>query len=290
MQLYKIVEKQILAPNIFSMDILAPRVASSAKPGQFVIVIADETGERVPLTICDYDKEKGTVQIVVQSMGSSTKKLAKLEEGEFVKDFVGPLGMPSEFVDEDLEELKKKRILFVAGGVGTAPVYPQVKWLKEHGVNVDVIMGAKNKDLVILEEKLKSVSGNLYVCTDDGSYGFHGMVTKYIEELVNNQGKEYDICIAIGPMIMMKFVALTTKTLNIPTVVSLNPIMVDGTGMCGACRVTVGGETKFACVHGPEFDGHLVDFDEALKRQTQYKPEEAKKDEAYECKIEEGSN
>lgn len=290
MQLYKIVEKQILAPNIFSMDILAPRVANSAKPGQFVIVIADETGERVPLTICDYDKEKGTVQIVVQSMGSSTKKLAKLEEGEYVKDFVGPLGMPSEFVEEDLEELKKKRILFVAGGVGTAPVYPQVKWLKEHGVDADVIIGAKNKDLVILEEKLKSASGNLYVCTDDGSYGFHGMVTKYIEELVNNQGKEYDVCIAIGPMIMMKFVALTTKTLNIPTVVSLNPIMVDGTGMCGACRVTVGGETKFACVHGPEFDGHIVDFDEALKRQTQYKPEEAKKDEAYECKIEEGSN
>ncbi|MDR7855795.1 sulfide/dihydroorotate dehydrogenase-like FAD/NAD-binding protein [Tissierella sp.] len=288
--MYKIVEKQILAPNIFSMDILAPRVANSAKPGQFVIVIADETGERVPLTICDYDKEKGTVQIVVQSMGSSTKKLAKLEEGEYVKDFVGPLGMPSEFVEEDLEELKKKRILFVAGGVGTAPVYPQVKWLKEHGVDADVIIGAKNKDLVILEEKLKSASGNLYVCTDDGSYGFHGMVTKYIEELVNNQGKEYDVCIAIGPMIMMKFVALTTKTLNIPTVVSLNPIMVDGTGMCGACRVTVGGETKFACVHGPEFDGHIVDFDEALKRQTQYKPEEAKKDEAYECKIEEGSN
>ena len=288
MQLYKIVEKEILAPNIFSMDILAPRVASSAKPGQFVIVIADETGERVPLTICDYDEEKGTVQIVVQAMGSSTKKLATFEKGEYVKDFVGPLGVPSEFVNEDLEELKKKRMLFVAGGVGTAPVYPQVRWLHEHGVEADVIMGAKTKDLVILEDKLRSVAGNLYVATDDGSYGFHGLVTNYIEELVNNQGKEYDVCVAIGPMIMMKFVALTTKKLNIPTIVSLNPIMVDGTGMCGACRVTVGNETKFACVHGPEFDGHLVDFDEALKRQTQYKTEEVVKNEAYECKLEEG--
>lgn len=287
--MYKIVEKEILAPNIFSMDILAPRVANSANPGQFVIVIADETGERVPLTICDYDKEKGTVQIVVQSMGSSTKKLANFEKGDYVKDFVGPLGIPSEFVNEDLEELKKKRMLFVAGGVGTAPVYPQVKWLHEHGVEADVIMGAKNKDLVILEDKLRSVAGNLYVATDDGSYGFHGLVTNYIEELVNNQGKEYDVCIAIGPMIMMKFVALTTKKLNIPTIVSLNPIMVDGTGMCGACRVTVGNETKFACVHGPEFDGHLVDFDEALKRQGQYKTEEVKKDEANACKIEGGA-
>lgn len=286
--MYKIVEKEVLAPNIFSMDILAPRVASSAKPGQFVIVIADETGERVPLTICDYDEEKGTVQIVVQSMGSSTKKLAKFEKGDSVKDFVGPLGVPSEFVNEDLEELKKKRMLFVAGGVGTAPVYPQVRWLHEHGVEADVIMGAKTKDLVILEDKLRSVAGNLYVATDDGSYGFHGLVTNYIEELVNNQGKEYDVCVAIGPMIMMKFVALTTKKLNIPTIVSLNPIMVDGTGMCGACRVTVGNETKFACVHGPEFDGHLVDFDEALKRQTQYKTEEVVKNEAYECKLEEG--
>ncbi len=286
--MYKIVEKEILAPNIFSMDILAPRVASSANPGQFVIVIADETGERVPLTICDYDKEKGTVQIVVQSMGSSTKKLAVLEKGDYVKDFVGPLGVPSEYVNEDIEDLKKKRILFVAGGVGTAPVYPQVKWLHERGVEADVIMGAKTKDLVILEDKLRSVAGNLYVATDDGSYGFHGLVTNYIEELVNNQGKEYDVCIAIGPMIMMKFVALTTKKLNIPTIVSLNPIMVDGTGMCGACRVTVWNETKFACVHGPEVDGHLVDFDEALKRQGQYKTEEIKKDEAYKCQLEEG--
>ena len=279
MQLYKIVKKEILAPNIFSMDVLAPRVAKSAKPGQFVIVIADETGERVPLTICDYDAEEGTVQIVVQSMGSTTKRMAVYEEGDYFQDFVGPLGVPSEYISEDIEELKKKKILFVAGGVGTAPVYPQVKWLHEHGVEADVIMGAKTKDLVILEDKLKAVSGNLYVATDDGSYGFKGLVTNYIEELVNNQGKEYDLCVAIGPMIMMKFVTLTTKKLGIPTVVSLNPIMVDGTGMCGACRVTVGDETKFACVDGPEFDGHLVDFDEALRRQGQYKKEEVIKDE-----------
>ena len=279
--MYKIVEKEILAPNIFSMDILAPRVAKSAQPGQFVIVIANETGERLPLTICDYDAEKGTVQIVVQTMGSSTKKLDALQKGDSVQEFVGPLGVPSSYVNEDLEELRKKKILFVAGGVGTAPVYPQVKWLHENGVKVDVIMGAKNKDLVILEDKLASVSENLYVATDDGSYGFKGLVTNYIEELVNNQGKEYDLCIAIGPMIMMKFVALTTKKLDIPTVVSLNPIMVDGTGMCGACRVTVGGETKFACVDGPEFDGHIVDFDEAMKRQGQYKTEEIKKDDCH---------
>lgn len=283
--MYKIMKKELLAPNIFSMDILAPRVASSAQPGQFVIVIADETGERVPLTICDYDEEVGTVQIVVQAMGSSTKKLAKFEEGDSVQDFVGPLGTPSAYVNEDIEELKKKNILFVAGGVGTAPVYPQVRWLKNNGVKVDVILGAKTKDLVILEEKLGSVAENLYIATDDGSYGFKGMVTNYIEELVNNQGKKYDLCVAIGPMIMMKFVALTTEKLGIPTVVSLNPIMVDGTGMCGACRVTIDGETKFACVDGPEFDGHLVDFDEALQRQGQYKKEEKKKAEGSTCQI-----
>ncbi len=288
--MYKIVKKEILAPNIFSMDILAPRVANSAKPGQFVIVIADEKGERVPLTICDYDKEAGTVQIVVQAMGCSTKAMALYEEGQYFKDFVGPLGMPSEFVNEDIEELKKKKLLFIAGGVGTAPVYPQVKWLREHGVEADVIMGAKTKDIIILEDKLRSVAGNLYVATDDGSYGFHGLVTNCLEDLVNNQGKKYDVCVSIGPMIMMKFVALTTKKLNIRTIVSLNPIMVDGTGMCGACRVTVGNETKFACVDGPEFDGHLVDFDEALRRQTQYKAEEAHKNEVYTCKIEEGKN
>lgn len=283
--MYKIVKKEVLAPEIYSMDIEAPRVAKSAQPGQFVIVINDEKGERIPLTICDYDVTRGTVQIVVQAMGKSTKDLFQLDAGFAVKDFVGPLGEPSAFVDMDIEELKEKKFLFVAGGVGAAPVYPQAKWFHDHGLKCDIILGAKNKDMVILEEKLFSVADNLYVCTDDGSYGFHGMVTHYIEELIENQGKEYDHVVAIGPMIMMKFVALTTEKYDIPTTVSLNPIMVDGTGMCGACRVSVGGETKFACVHGPEFDGHVVDFDEALKRQTQYADLEAADN--YDFKIEE---
>ena len=285
--MYKIVEKKELAPNIYSIDVLAPRVASSAQPGQFVIVIADEEGERVPLTICDYDKDRGTVNIVIQAMGCSTKKMVSFEEGEYFKDFVGPLGKPSDYVNMDLEELKKTKYIFIAGGVGAAPVYPQVKWFHERGIDVDVIVGAKNKDLVILEDKIRAVAGNLYIATDDGSYGFNGMVTACLEDLVENQGKKYDQCISIGPMIMMKFVSLLTEKLNIPTVVSLNPIMVDGTGMCGACRVSVGNETKFACVDGPEFDGHLVDFDEALKRQAQYKAEEAELNEDYEheCKC-----
>lgn len=289
--MYKIVEKKDLAPNIFSMDILAPRVANSAQPGQFVIVIADEEGERVPLTICDYDKERGTVNIVIQAMGSSTKKMALFNEGDYFKDFVGPLGKPSDYVNEDIEEVKKKKVLFVAGGVGAAPVYPQVRWFHENGIDVDVIVGAKTKDLIILEDKIKKVAGNLYIATDDGSYGFNGMVTGLIEDLVVNQGKEYDLVISIGPMIMMKFVCILTKKLGLKTIVSLNPIMVDGTGMCGACRVTVGNETKFACVDGPEFDGHLVDFDEALKRQAQYKTEEvelAKKGEEKRCTCQHG--
>ncbi len=273
------------------MDILAPRVANSAQPGQFVIVIADEKGERVPLTICDYSKEKGTVTIVIQTIGASTKKIAQLEEGDYVKDFVGPLGQPSEYVNEDLEEVKKRKYLFVAGGVGTAPVYPQVRWFKENGIDVDVIIGAKTKEMVILEEEMKEVAGNLYVCTDDGSYEFGGMVTAMIEELVVNQGKKYDMVVAIGPMIMMKFVCLLTEKLGLKTVVSLNPIMVDGTGMCGACRVNVGGETKFACVDGPEFDGHLVDWDLALKRIAQYRKEEeelAKRGEEKVCTCHQG--
>lgn len=283
--MYKIVEKKELAPNIYSMDVLAPRVASSAQPGQFVIVIADEVGERIPLTICDYDKEKGTVNIVIQAMGCSTKKMVNFEEGDYFKDFVGPLGKPSDYVNMDLEELKKQKYIFIAGGVGAAPVYPQVRWFHERGIDVDVIVGAKTKDLVILEDKIREVAGNLYIATDDGSYGFNGMVTACLEDLVKNQGKKYDRCVSIGPMIMMKFVALLTEKLEIPTVVSLNPIMVDGTGMCGACRVSVGNETKFACVDGPEFDGHLVDFDEALKRQTQYKCEEAELNKEYECQC-----
>ena len=202
--------------------------------------------------------------------------MSTLKAGDAVHDVVGPLGRPSELVEEDMETLSRKKILFVAGGVGTAPVYPQVKWLHEHGIAADVIVGAKTKDLLILEEEMKSVAGNLYVTTDDGSYGRSGMVTQTIQDLVEKEGKAYDVCIAIGPMIMMKFTCKMTESLNIPTVVSLNPIMVDGTGMCGACRVTVGGEVKFACVDGPEFDGHKVNFDEAMKRQQIYKTEEGR--------------
>ena len=274
--MYKILKAENPAENIYLMDVEAPRVARHCEPGQFVIVKMDEKGERIPLTICDYDREAGTITIVFQTVGASTKKMAELKTGDSFSDFVGPLGCASELVDEDQDSLKKKRILFVAGGVGTAPVYPQVKWLHERGVAADVIVGAKNKDLLILEEEMKAVAGNLYITTDDGSYQRKGMVTEVIKDLVQNEGKVYDVCIAIGPMIMMKFVSLLTKELNIPTVVSMNPIMVDGTGMCGACRLMVGSEVKFACVDGPEFDGHLVDFDQAMKRQQQYKTEEGR--------------
>ncbi|AQR95221.1 MULTISPECIES: sulfide/dihydroorotate dehydrogenase-like FAD/NAD-binding protein [Clostridium] len=274
--MYKIVSKRELTNNIFLMDIEAPRVAKSAKPGQFIIIKNDDKGERIPLTIADYDAGKGTVTIVFATIGKGTKQLASFNEGDHVADFVGPLGVPSEFIHEDLEELKKKNIIFIAGGVGAAPVYPQVKWLHEHGVAVDVILGSRNKDLLIYEEELKAVSGNLYVTTDDGSYGAKGTGSDMLKELVNNQGKKYDHAIIIGPMIMMKFTSMLTKELNIPTTVSLNPIMVDGTGMCGACRVTVGGEVKFACVDGPEFDGHLVNYDESMRRQAMYKSEEGR--------------
>ncbi|MDO5715430.1 MAG: bifunctional dihydroorotate dehydrogenase B NAD binding subunit/NADPH-dependent glutamate synthase [Tissierellia bacterium] len=282
--MYKIIKKVELAPNIFQFHVYAPRVAASALPGQFIIVIGDQYSERIPLTISDYDVDEGTVQIVLQAAGSSTQKLASFEEGDSFKDFVGPLGRPSDFVEKDLEQLKDKKYLFVAGGVGTAPVYPQAKWFSDHGIGVDIIVGAKSKDFVILEEELASVSDNLYIATDDGSYGFHGLVTDKIVDLYENEKKEYDHCISIGPMIMMKFVSQTTKKYQLPTTVSLNPIMVDGTGMCGACRVKVGNETKFACVDGPEFDGHLVDFDSAMKRQKQYiNVEREKKTAAHHC-------
>ncbi|MFR5601669.1 MAG: sulfide/dihydroorotate dehydrogenase-like FAD/NAD-binding protein [Lachnospiraceae bacterium] len=274
--MFKILEAKLLADKIYLMDVEAPRVARFCQPGQFVIVRMDEKGERIPLTICDFDREKGTVTIVFQIVGASTQRMAGLKAGDAFQDFVGPLGQPSEFVKEDLEEVKGKKFLFVAGGVGTAPVYPQVKWMRERGIDVDVIVGAKNKDLLILEEEMKAVAGNLYVTTDDGSYGLKGMVTEVIKDLVQNQGKKYDVCVAIGPMIMMKFVCLLTKDLELPTIVSMNPIMVDGTGMCGACRLSVGGEVKFACVDGPEFDGHLVNFDEAMKRQQTYKTAEGR--------------
>ena len=274
--MYKILKAEELADKIFLMDVEAPRVARHCEPGQFVIVKMDEKGERIPLTICDYDREKGTITIVFQIVGASTLKMAELKAGDSFRDFTGPLGCPSEFVNEDLEALKNKKMLFVAGGVGAAPVYRQVKWLHERGIDADVIVGSKTKNMLILEEEMKAVAGNLYVCTDDGSYGHAGMVTSMVEKLVKEEGKKYDVCVAIGPMIMMKFTCLMTKDLGIPTIVSMNPIMVDGTGMCGACRLHVGDEVKFACVDGPEFDGHLVDFDEAMKRQLMYKTEEGR--------------
>ncbi len=273
--MYKILETKELAANIFYMVVEAKRVAKACKPGQFVIVRTDKEAERIPLTICDYDAEKGTVTIVFQIVGAGTQIMSSLKTGDSFHDFVGPLGCPSEFVEEEMEALKKKKMLFVAGGVGTAPVYPQVKWLHERGIDADVIVGAKTKELLILEEEMKNVAGNLYVTTDDGSYGRSGMVTQTITDLVN-EGNHYDVCVAIGPMIMMKFVCKLTKELGLPTIVSLNPIMVDGTGMCGACRVTVGGKVKFACVDGPEFDGHQVNFDEAMQRQQIYKTAEGR--------------
>ena len=282
--MYKILEKKVLAPSIFMMKILAPRVAKAAMPGQFIIVRVDEKGERVPLTVCDTDVNEGSVTIVVQTIGCSTKDMENYEAGDYLFDFVGPLGMESELISEDKEELKKLKIMFISGGVGAAPVYPQVKWLHENGVKADVIMGFKNKEMVILEEEMKEVANNVYVATDDGSYGFKGMVTNRLQALVD-EGKHYDLVVAIGPMIMMKFVCKLTEQLGIKTVVSMNPIMVDGTGMCGACRVTVDGETKFACVDGPEFDGHKVNFDEALKRSSMYKAEETVKNTNADCAI-----
>lgn len=273
--MYPIVKKEKLADKIFLMDVVAPRVAKTCEPGQFVIVKMDEAGERIPLTICDYDREAGTITIVFQTVGASTERMQYLEEGDSFMDFVGPLGRASDLVEMEIEELKKKKIVFIAGGVGTAPVYPQVKWLHEHGVDCDVIMGSRTKDLLFFTDKMEKVATNLYVTTDDGSYGFHGMGTDQLQALVDD-GRTYDHCVAIGPMIMMKFVCLLTKKLEIPTIVSMNPIMVDGTGMCGACRLTVGDEVKFACVDGPEFDGHLVDFDQAMKRQQIYKTEEGR--------------
>ena len=280
--MYPIVRKETLADNIILMDIKAPRVANECLPGQFIIAKTDEVGERIPLTICDYDREKETVTIVVQTIGAGTERMMALNEGDALEDFVGPLGCPSELCEEEnLEETRKKKIVFIAGGLGTAPVYPQVKWLHEHGIDADVIMGSRTKDLLFYMDEMKAVAGNVYVCTDDGTYGFHGNGCQQLQALIDD-GKHYDVCVAIGPMIMMKFVTILTKKLEIPTVVSMNPIMVDGTGMCGACRLMVGGEVKVACVDGPEFDGHLVDFDQAMKRQQQYKTEEGRAKLAYE--------
>jgi ferredoxin--NADP+ reductase len=280
--MFKIVAKRQLSEQIFEMKIAAERVARAALPGQFVIVRANEGGERIPLTIADYDVEAGTVTIVTQTIGMSTRKICALNVGDSLADFAGPLGRPSEFVHMPLEELKNRKYLFVAGGVGTAPVYPQVKWLHEHGVQCDVIIGAKTKGMLIYIDEMSKV-GNVHIATDDGTEGFKGMVTGLMKELVEVQGRKYDECVCIGPMIMMKFVCLTTKPWELMTTVSLNALMVDGTGMCGACRVSVGGKTLFTCVDGPEFDGHQVDFDEAMRRQAMYKNQERVANDEHKC-------
>ena len=283
--MFKIVSKRLLSPAITEMKVLAPRVAESALPGQFVIVRVDEFSERIPLTICDYDREGGTVTIVTQTIGRSTEKINALNEGDYFLDFAGPLGQPSDLIDivngravsnrpvpsEDRAASEDSpRVLFVAGGVGTAPVYPQAKWLAEHGVRADVIIGAKTADLFTYVDEMREVA-DIHLCTDDGSAGFHGMVPALMEDLIVRQGRKYDHCVIIGPMIMMKFATLKAKEHGLPAVVSLNALMVDGTGMCGACRVTVGGQTRFTCVEGPEFDGWQVDFDEAMRRQAMYR-------------------
>ncbi|MBR4801312.1 MAG: sulfide/dihydroorotate dehydrogenase-like FAD/NAD-binding protein [Bacteroidales bacterium] len=303
--MYTIVEKKQLTPLIYSLWVEAPRIAASAKPGQFLIVRPSDNGERVPLTICDYNPAAGTVRIVVQIAGVSSNKICNLNAGDCLTDVAGPLGKPSDFMDIPEEDIKARRYLFVAGGVGAAPVYPQAKYLHERGAHVDVIIGARNKDLIIMEDEMRKVCTNLYICTDDGSKGEKGVVTLLMERLCAPMGENapdgagngttgakmgenapdgagngtmgalpYDMCVAIGPMIMMKFATLTAKKLGLPITVSLNTLMVDGTGMCGACRVSVAGKTMFACVDGPEFNGYDIDFDEALRRQTLYRKEE----------------
>lgn len=269
--MYKIVRKKSLNPTVTLMDIDAPAVAKKAEPGQFIILRVDEYGERIPLTVADYDRQKGTVTIIFQVVGATTEKLNALNEGDCLHDFVGPLGKPSE-----TEGLKK--VAVIGGGVGCAIAYPVAKKLFEQGTEVHSIVGFRNKDLVILEDEFKSHSSKYMIVTDDGSYGAKGLVTDALKQLIES-GETYDEVIAIGPLIMMKFVCQLTKEYGIKTIVSMNPIMIDGTGMCGGCRLTVGGQTKFACVDGPDFDGHLVDFDLAMKRAAMYRPFEAKQKE-----------
>lgn len=264
--MYKIVDKKILNEQITAMTVEAPFVAKKVQPGQFVIIRADEKGERVPLTVADFDREKGTVTVIIQAIGFSTKKISSFNVGESLADCVGPLGVPTEFGSP-------KKAIVIGGGVGCAIAYPQAKALHNMGVDTTVIAGFRSKDIVILEEEMKAVSNNLYITTDDGSYGHKGFVTDVLKDLISKD--TYDLVIAIGPIPMMKFVSKTTEEQNIKTIVSLNPIMIDGTGMCGGCRVNVGGEVKFACVDGPDFDGHKVDFDELMRRNSFYRGEEA---------------
>ena len=283
--MYEIITKEMLTPTICRMKVNAPLLARAAMPGQFLMVLPDERGERIPLTISDYDAKEGSVTIVTQKIGASTTDILSFEPGECFRDVAGPLGHPSEFVSFSEEQLAGCRYIFIAGGVGTAPVYPQAKWLHAHGAKVDVIIGAKTKDILIYKEEMAAVCDNLFICTDDGSEGFHGMVTALLEKLVREEGRSYTMAVAIGPMIMMKFTTLTAMKLGLPITVSLNTLMVDGTGMCGACRVSVAGKTRFACVEGPEFNGAEVDFDEAMRRQGQYKAEEAEAMKNHKCRI-----
>lgn len=276
--MYKIVRKEVLNSAVKLMEIEAPYVARKAEPGQFIIFRIDENGERVPLTIADSDKEKGTVTIIFQEVGKTTKQLGTLEEGDYLLDFVGPLGKASH-----LEGYKK--VAVIGGGLGTAIAYPQAKKLHKLGAEVHVITGFRSKDLIILEKEMAEVSDRLVIATDDGSNGNKGFVTDMLKKLIE-EGNRYDLVIAIGPLIMMKMVSKLTKEYGIKTLVSMNPVMIDGTGMCGGCRLTVGGKTKFACVDGPDFDGHEVDFDEAMRRQMMYKNEEKRVLEAHECRME----
>ena len=276
--MFKIVRKKELNSAVTLLEIEAPFVAKKAKAGQFIIFRIDEEGERVPLTIAGYDREKGTVTIIFQKVGLSTKMLGELEEGDYIKDFVGPLGKATE--TEGI-----KRVCVVGGGVGCAIALPSAQAFKEAGCEVDVIVGFRNKDIVILEEEFKACSDNLYLMTDDGSYGEHGFVTVKLQQLLE-AGNQYDEVLAIGPIPMMKFVCKTTETFGVKTIVSLNPIMVDGTGMCGGCRVTVGGEVKFACVDGPDFDGHKVDFAELMNRNGVYRDQESEDEKNHMCRIE----
>ena len=280
--MYKIVCKKELNAAVTYMEIEAPFVAKKAQAGQFIIFRIDEQGERVPLTIAGYDREKGTVSIIFQKVGLSTNMLGQMNEGDYILDFVGPLGKPTEVEG-------KKRVCVVGGGVGCAIAYPSAKAFKEAGVEVDVIVGFRNKDIVILEDEFKAASDNLYLMTDDGSYGEQGFVTVKLQQLLES-GRQYDEVLAIGPIPMMKFVSKTTEPFGVKTIVSLNPIMVDGTGMCGGCRVTVGGEVKFACVDGPDFDGHQVDFAELMNRNSVYREREAETGKTHMCRMEKLAN
>ena len=277
--MYKILRREDLNEQVVLMEIEAPIVAKKCKAGQFIILRVNEEGERIPLTVADYDREKGTVTIIFQIVGKTTKILSEKKQGEYIQDFVGPLGKAS--------EIEGKKVAIIGGGLGCAIAYPQAKAFHEAGVEVDLIAGFRNKNFVILEEEMKAACNRLHIVTDDGSYIEKALVTNKLEQLIN-EGNEYDLVIAIGPLVMMKFVCLLTKKYNLKTIVSMNPIMIDGTGMCGGCRVTVGGETKFACVDGPDFDGHLIDFDEVIRRSKMYSIEERQsmEDHKHKCNLE----